>query len=126
MLMGLLTGGITLGIAAVFPPSLVLPFFAAVMGLTMGVGPGIAMGNPERGRIGLEWATTLFLMGLGLVGLWISPLLLGMALALHSLWSLLRRFTGLDEGLPEVYSRFCVSYDLVLAGFVTYIWAVGP
>ncbi len=47
MLKGLLAGGITLGIAAVFPEPLVLPFFAVVMGLTVGVGPGLAMGNPE-------------------------------------------------------------------------------
>lgn len=126
MLKGLLTGGITLGIAAVFPQPLVLPFFGAVLGLTVGVGPGIAMGNPEMERVGVEWMAALFFFGLGMVGLWLSPLLLAVALGLHSLWNLLRQFTALGDGQPETYSRFCVTFDLVLAGFVAYIWAVGP
>jgi hypothetical protein len=125
VLKGLLTGGITLGIAAVFPPPLVLSFFAVVMGLTVGVGPGLAMGNPEEGRPGVEWVAALFFVALGLLGLWFSPLVLATALALHGLWSLLRQFTALGDGQLESYGRFCVAFDLVLAGFVAYIWAVG-
>ncbi len=43
MLKGLLAGGVTMGVAAVFPEALVFPFFAAVLGLVAGVGPGMAM-----------------------------------------------------------------------------------
>lgn len=125
MLKGLLAGGITLGIAAVFSQTLVLPFFAAVLGLTLGVGPGIAMGNPELGRVGVEWVATLLIMGLGMVGLWGFPLLLAVAWGLHGFWSLLRQLTALGEGQPEGYARFCITFDLVLGGFVTYIWVVG-
>ncbi len=73
----------------------------------------------------MEWVAAVFFVGLGLVGLWVSPLFLATALALHGLWSLLRSFTALGDGQPESYARFCVAFDLVLAGFVAYIWTVG-
>jgi len=125
LLKGLLTGGITLGIAAVFPHTIVLPFFAAVLGLILGVGPGMAMGNPELGSVGVEWAATFFFMGLGMIGLWASPLFLAAAWGLHGFWSLLRQLTALADGQPRAYARFCITFDLVLGGFVAYIWVVG-
>jgi len=122
---GLLAGGITMGIAAVFPEALVFPFFAAVLGLTAGVYPGIAMADPMKGRPALQWTAAGTFLGLGLVGLWISPLLLAVAWLLHGLWSLLHRFTGLGDGVPDGYPGFCVSFDLVMAGFVAFMWAAG-
>jgi len=126
VLKGLLAGGIALGIAAIFPSTLVLPYFAAVLGVTVGVGPGIAMGNPGLGRPGVEWTAALLFFGMGLVGLWASPLFLAAAWVLHGFWSFSRRFTALGEEISEAYPRFCVTFDLVLAGFVAYIWMVGP
>ena len=125
MLKGLLAGGITVGVAAVFPEALVFPFFAVVLGLVAGVYPGIALAEPTKGRPALEWTAAVAFLGLGLVGLWISPLFLAGAWLLHGLWSLLHRFTGLGDGVPEGYPDFCFSYDLVIAGFVAYMWAVG-
>lgn len=125
MLKGLLAGGITLGVAAVFPEALVLAFFLAVLGLVVGVYPGIAMAEPVKGRPALEWTAAVAFLGLGLVGLWVSPLFLAGAWLLHGLWSLLHRFTGLGDGAPGGYPDFCLSFDLVMGGFVAYMWAVG-
>lgn len=125
MLKGLLAGGISLGIAAVFPEPLALPFLAVVLGLTVGVGAGIALGNPESGRPVLEWTTAFSFVALGMVGLWVSPLFLAISWGLHALWSLLRRFTALGDGFPEGWFRFCFTFDLVLGGFVAYIWMMG-
>ncbi len=121
----MLAGGVTMGVAAVFPEALVLPFFAAVLGLVAGVYPGIAMADPAERRPALEWMAALAILGLGLVGLWISPLLLAGAWLLHGFWSLLHRFTGLGDGVSGGYPDFCFSFDLVVAGFVVYMWTVG-
>ena len=125
MLKGLLAGGITMGIAAVFPEALVLSFFAGVLGLAAGIYPGIAMANSMNGRPTLEWTVAVTLLCLGLAGLWLSPLFLAGAWLLHWIWSLLHRFTALGDGLPDGYPEFCFLYDLVVAGFVVYVGAVG-
>ncbi len=126
MLKGLLASGITLGLAAVFPEALVFPFFAAVLGLAAGLYPGLAMGNPQNGRPGVEWAAALVIVVLGLVGLWFSPLLLAAAWLLHALLDLAHAFTALGDGVPEGFPGFFLSFDLVVAGFVLYMWAVAP
>ena len=125
MLKGLLAAGITMGVAAVFPEALVFPFFAAVLGLIAGVYPGIAMADPLEGRSGLQWTAAVGIFLLGLVGIWISPLLLAGAWLLHGLWSFLHRFTSLGNSVPDEYPDFCLSFDLVAAVFVIYMWGVG-
>jgi len=125
LLKGLLAGGITMGLAAVFPEALVLPFFTAVLGLMAGVYPGVAMADPLVGSSSLQWTAAAGFLVLGLVGLWTSPLLLAGAWLLHWVWSFLHRFTALGDGVPDEYPGFCLSYDLVMAGFVSYMWGVG-
>ena len=125
MLKGLLAGGITMGVAAVFPEALVLPFFAGVLGLLSGVFPGLAMANPEVGRPGLEWTAAIAFLGLGLAGLWGSSALLAVAFLLHGLWSVLHQITALGDGIPDGYPGFSFAYSLVTAGFVAYMWAGG-
>lgn len=125
MLKGLLAGGITMGIAAVFPEALVLSFFVAVLGLTSGVYPGLAMTDHINGRPGLEWAAAITLVCLGLVGLWISPLFLAGAWLLHWVWSAAHYFTALGDGFPGGFPEFCLLFDLVIAGFVGYVGVVG-
>jgi hypothetical protein len=125
VLKGLLAGGITMGVAAVFPEALVLSFFAAVLALTSGVYPGLAMSDPISGRPALEWAAAITLLCLGLVGLWISPLVLAGAWLLHWAWSVAHQFTALGDGFPEGYPEFCLLFDLVMAGFVAYVGVVG-
>jgi hypothetical protein len=126
MLKGLLASGITLGVAAAFPEPLVFPFFAAVLGLTAGVYPGMAMADPRGGRRGVEWVAAVLVVGGGLVGLWVSPLLLAGAWGLHALVDLAHRFTSLGDGLPEGVAGSFLAFDLVVGGFVVYMWAVGP
>ncbi|MGW8268279.1 MAG: hypothetical protein ACWGSQ_18070 [Longimicrobiales bacterium] len=126
MLKGLLAGGITVGLAAVFPVGLLFPFLAAVLGLVAGVYPGLAMADPVGGRSGLQWVLALLLTALGLVGLWASPALLAGAFLLHGLWGVLHKFTALGDGISEGYPAFCITFDLVLAGFVLYVWGAGP
>lgn len=125
MLKGLLAGGIIMGVAAIFPEPLVLPFLAVVLGVTTGVGPGMALGSPGSGSPGLEWTATLSFVVVGMAGLWASPLFLALAWGLHGLWSVLRRLRGLGDGFLEGHFRFCIAFDLVLGGFVGYIWVVG-
>jgi hypothetical protein len=125
VLKGLLAGGITMGVAAVFPESLVLPLFVGILGLLAGVYPGVSMALSMEGRPGLQWTAALAVVALALVGLWVSPLFLAAAWLLLGLWSLLHRLTGLAEGLPEGYAVFALSYSVVMAGFVVYVWAVG-
>jgi len=125
VLKGLLAGGITMGVAAVFPEELSLAFFAVVLGLAAGVYPGFAMANPEAGRPLLQWVAAVVFVSLGMVGLWVSPLILAAAWVLHAIWDFLHHITALGDGVPEGYPAFCISYDLLLAGFVAYMWAAG-
>jgi len=122
---GLLAGGITTGIAAVFPEAVAFPFFAAVLGLFLGVYPGIAMVDPIESRPGIQWVVAVCLLILGLVGLWDSPILLAAAWLIFGCWALLHRLTGVGEGVPEGYPSFAFSYSLVAAGFVAYMSVVG-
>ena len=125
MLKGLLAGGITLGLAAVFPQDMVFSFLTVVLGLSAGIEPGMAMWDPDRGRPTLQWVAALVFVGIGLMGLWSTPLFLAGAWLLHWLWNLLHQVTSLGDGVPEGFSRFSLSFDLVLAGFVIYMWSVG-
>ena len=125
MLKGLLAGGITLGVAAVFPEPLVFPFFAVILGLMAGVGPGLAMREPEEGRPTLQWIAAFVCVGSGLVGLWATPLFLAGAWLFHGIWSFLHQITGLGDDASEEYFRFSLTFDLVVAGFLTYMWTVG-
>jgi hypothetical protein len=125
VLKGLLAGGITLGFAAGFPESLVFPLLTVVMALMAGTFPGMAMADQANGRPSLEWFVALSLMFMALAGLWGSPVFLACAFLVHSSWSFLHRVTALGDGTPEGYPAFCFTYDLVMAGFVTYIWSVG-
>ena len=125
MLKGLLAGGITLGVAAVFPEALVFPFLAVVLGVLAGAYPGMAMADPRSGSVAVHWTVAALLTTLGLAGLWISPALLGCAFLLHCLWSFLHRSTALGDGMPEGFPSFSIPFDLVLAGFALYVWSAG-
>jgi len=125
VLKGLLTGGITVGIAAVFPEALILPFFLAVLGLVSGLYPGLSMAEHGPGRSGPQWTVALLLLGLGMAGLWVSPLLLAGAWLLRAAWDFLHSVTALGEGIPEGFPGACVLFDLVVAGFVAYMWVAG-
>ncbi|MFC1791917.1 DUF6010 family protein [Gemmatimonadota bacterium] len=125
MLKGLLAGGITMGVAAVFPETLVFPFFAVVLGVAAGIYPGMAMASSEGGYPAVEWMAALGFVAMGMVGLWVSPLYLAVAWLLHGLWDLLHHITALGDGIPEGYPGFCLAYDVVIGGFVAYMWAMG-
>lgn len=125
MLKGLLAGGITLGVAAIFPEALVLPFLAAILGLAAGAYPGLAMANAEHGRPTLQWVVAVGILILGVHGLIHSPMLLFVAWGLHGLWALLHRFTALGDGVPESYAAASFSFDVVMVGFLVYMWMVG-
>jgi hypothetical protein len=125
VLKGLLAGGITLGVAAVFPEPLVFTFLAVVLGMLLGAYPGMAMANPEAGKPALEWAVALLIAATALAGLWASPLLLTGAFLLHCAWSFLHRFTALGDGVSEAFPGFSLTYDLVLAGFSIFVWSAG-
>ncbi len=125
MLKGLLAAGITLGVAAIFPEALIFPFLATILGMTAGVYPGLAMASPQGGRPGVEWVTAVVVVMAGLVGLWVSPLVLAGAWALHALLDLAHRFTALGDGIPEEVPGSFLTFDLVVGGFVVYMWSVG-
>jgi len=125
VLKGLLAGGITLGIAAVFPEADVFPFLAVVLGVEVGVYPGMAMMDPRGGRRTLQWSFALVVVALGLAGIWSSPTFLAGAFLLHALWGFFHQFTALGDGIPEGFPGFSISYDLVLAGFSLYVWSAG-
>jgi hypothetical protein len=124
LLKGLLAGGIALGVAAVFPQALALSFFVVVLGLMAGVEPGMAMRIPEKGGVGFRWFVALVFVGLGLVGLAVNPLFLAGAWFLHWAWHLLHQVTALGDGVPEGFSQFSLTFDLVVGGFVIYLWMV--
>lgn len=124
MLRGLVVGGLVLGVAAVFPEGLVFPFFVMILGLFSGVLPGVAMARPEESRPGLEWAAAVLVLGMGMAGLWLSPLYLVAAWLLHGLWGSLHRATARADILPAWYPGFCITFDLVMGGFVIYMWLV--
>ncbi len=122
MLKGLVLGGITLGVAAVFPQRIVFPFFAVVLGTVSAVYPGMARAAPEQGRPRLEWTATMVFLALAMGGLWYSPIYLVAAWLLHGLWDLLHRVTALGDGIPEGVPGAFFTYDLVMAAFVAYVW----
>ena len=122
MLKGLLAGGITMGVAAVFPESLAFPFFAAILGLGAGVGPGLAMADPSVSP-GPQWVVAILILALGLVGLWISTLLLAGAWVIFGVWSLFLPKTISRDAVPEGYPGFVSAYAFVAASFIAYMWA---
>jgi len=123
ILKGLLAGGVTMAVAATFPESLVYPFFTAVLGLMAGMYPGMAMAEPLGGGVGTQWFLAVVVLGLGLAGLWASPLLLAGAWLLHGAVAVLRGATGKSEEMPEGLPAFSLAFSLVMAAFVTYMWA---
>jgi len=125
VLKGLLAGGITLGIAAIFPESLLFPFLTVALGLVSGVYPGMAMANPQRGGSAGQWVLALAFLALGMVGLVSSPLLLAGAFLFHGAWSFLNKFTAVGDDVPEAFCGFSISFDVVLAGFIVYVWITG-
>ena len=124
ILKGLLAGGVTMAVAAVFPEGLVYSFFTAVLGLMAGKYPGIAMADPLAGGGGSQWFLAVLVLGLGLVGLWVSPLLLAAAWILHGFGAVFQGARGKAEGMPEGLPAFSFAFALVVAAFVTYMWAV--
>lgn len=124
MLKGMLAGGITLGVAAVFPQPLAFSFFSVVLALMAGVEPGMAMGMGEDARPGVRWFAAIIFVGIALLGLAKTPLLIACAWLLHWIWQLLHQVTALGDGVPEGFSRFSLTFDLVVGGFVVYLWAV--
>jgi hypothetical protein len=119
---GLLAGGITMGVAAVFPEALAFPFFAALLGLGAGVGPGMAMAEPTASS-GIHWLVAVLIVSLGLVSLWVSTLLLAGAWVAFGLWSLLLPRTISRDAVPEGYPAFVSAYAFVSASFIAYMWA---
>jgi hypothetical protein len=122
VLKGLLAGGIALGVAAVFPEPLLFPFLAVVLGLMAGVYPGMAMADPQRGTSAGPWILALAFLGLGLTGLVSSPLFLAGAFLGHGALGFLNKFTAVGDDVPEAFPGFSITFDTVLAGFVTYVW----
>jgi hypothetical protein len=125
VLKGLLAGGITLGVAAMFPEPLVFTFLTVILGLILGVYPGMAMANPEVGRPVLHWGVAVLITAVALAGITTSPLFLAGSFLLHGVWSLLHKFTALGDGVPEGFPGFSATYDLVLAGFSLFVWSAG-
>jgi len=125
VLKGLLAGGILMGVSALFPEALVYPLLAAVLGFASGIYPGLAMAGPEGNHAGLEWAVALAVLALGLLGLWMSPLLLVCAWALHGFWAGVHGVTALGGETPEGLPGFSFSLSVAIAAFVAYMWAVG-
>lgn len=82
------------------------------------------MARPEESRPGLEWAAAVLVLGMGMTGLWLSPLYLVAAWLLHGLWGSLHRVTARADTLPAWYPGFCITFDLVMGGFVIYMWLV--
>jgi hypothetical protein len=125
VLKGLVTAGAVLGVAAIFPESLVFPFFGVVLGLFSGILPGMAMSMPDRARPLVEWVAVVVTLGLGMAGFWVSPIYLVAAWVLHGIWGGLHAVTALGDPFPRSYPGFCLSFDTVMAGFVVYLWLLG-
>ena len=118
----MLAGGITMGVAAVFPEALAFPFFTAVLGLGAGVGPGLAMADPNVSSGG-QWVVAILILALGMVGLWVSTLLVAGAWVVFGIWSLFLPKTISRDAVPEGYPGFVVAYAFVAASFIAYMWA---
>lgn len=122
MLKGLLAGSITMGVAAVFPEGLVFPVYASVLGIVAGLGPGMAMAS-QNSNAAPQWVETVVVMAVGLVGLWIDPFLLVLALVFQAFWCLFWPRTVHPDDVPEGLPAFMFSYALVSAAFVAYVGA---
>jgi hypothetical protein len=125
VLKGLLAGGIAMGVAAVFPEALAFSFVVALLGLMVGLYPGVSMTESPERSAGVQWTVALLVLTVGLVGLWASPLLLAGAWVLHGLWGLLHRITALGNAFPQGLGTFSLAFSLVMASFVAYLWAAG-
>ena len=122
ILKGLLAGGVTMAVAAIFPEALVLPYFTAILGVMVGVYSGLAMADPLRGDTGAHWFMALLVLGVGLLGLWLSPGYLAGAWVLHGIWAVVVGTRRSGEGVPEGLPGFSLAFSIVTACFVTFIW----
>lgn len=121
LLKGSLLALVTIGMSLMLPEELVYPFFALLLSLAAGVYVGFAVVDTSGTEYILQWVVALGFVGLGLIGIWISPYFLAAGWILHAIWDLLHHKHVLKTKTEEWYPPFCLSYDLVVAGFIIYL-----
>ena len=94
-----------------------LEFHAALLTVIASIYVGFALQGGRRREVGLELTVAAAFGVLALIGLWLSPWLTVLGLALHGVWDLLHHF--IRTPVPRWYIPFCLVYDVLMAGFLS-------
>ena len=83
---------------------------------------GFALLDKNKHARMIEMLVATFFVLLGIFGLWFSPWLLVIGLALHGLWDLLHHNKSRHlSKIPGWYVPFCSSYDFIMSVYIGYI-----
>lgn len=69
----------------------------------------------------IEISTAVIFVSMGMLGLWISPWILFVALLLHGIWDLLHHNSGILAKVPQWYLPLCATYDWLMAAYLFYL-----
>ena len=111
----------TVGAALVLPRDLVLPLFALLLAFAAAVYVGFAEAGAPENEKRVQWIVALGFVGLALLGLHLSPWILALGWALHTVWDFLHHQEILKTRTADWYPGACLAYDLVVAGFIV-VW----
>jgi hypothetical protein len=116
ILVGLAGGGLTALIAwsPLIPDP--LAFHSVSLAMIAAIYLGFAFSDGRTSIVILEMTVGTVFIVLGLLGLWMAPMLIAAGLILHGVWDLLHRPRGVTTKLPAWYPPFCAAYDFVFAG----------
>ena len=122
MMQGVLWAVPFVAIALALEPDQSLTFLALLLTFIAGVYLGFALMDPERGRLVIEFTGIVVTCSLAAAGLWVRPQFLAAGYAFHAVWDLLHHPGPLPTRTPVWYAHGCTSFDLVVGGFILYLW----
>ncbi len=113
----------TIAVLSPLPGPIQLAGLAILLGVAGGVYPGFAAsaGNGQAPRgLTLEWVVAVSFAVVALAGLAYGPVILAAGWTLHAVWDAAHHRERLGAPAPESYPWLCLSYDLVIAGYL--VW----
>ena len=119
---GVLLAAASVPVFLVLSESLARQWAALLLAMIGGAYVGFAARDGRPSANIIELAGGLGFAGVGLAGLYMSPLLIAAGYLAHGLWDLLHHRHGPYADTPQWYIPFCVVYDWLVGMFLLLWW----